>query len=579
VSALVALIWPLLLLAALFAPGALRAWALRLAPWAPLPLLLPLLAGGTVSLPWLLLGTSLTVDDVNRPLLLLTLLGWTLAGWAATVQVRERRRRFWVGWLAALAGMILLLLAGDLASFYLGYAVVSFSAYLLVTHAANAEALRAGRVYMAMAVAGEAAVLVGVLQLAGDLGNVVFVDLLARPDAIAASTARWWLLAGFAVKLGILPLHVWLPLAHPVAPAPASAILSGIIVKAGLLGWLRFVPPLAGDARGVGEALLLLGLLTAFGGVALGLGQGRLKTVLAYSTISQMGLVLTGFSLAFLVPDGRDAVLPLLGLLALHHGLNKASLFVAYGVAPGASRARLALFALPALALAAAPLTTGYVAKQALKGSLDLAALAPPTELLLSLTSTATALLLWKAFGLARRLDRDDVPLHPSWPLLVLAATVVPWWFAASAGLLPTVSVEKLWAAAWPLALAAALALAQHRFAGGRSLAVPEGDLVVWVERGLGRWRAQAPWRAAGLWQAAALWRAAKDRRAARKRPTRTPAGASTGADDGATPGAPAEALLRIEAAQQRLPAVGLTLLVVGGLLWALAFWAQVGGG
>jgi formate hydrogenlyase subunit 3/multisubunit Na+/H+ antiporter MnhD subunit len=552
-SSLVALAWPLLLLVALLVPGRARAWADRLAPWAPLPLLLPLLAGGSVSLPWLLLGTTLTVDAVNRPFLLLTLLGWTLAGWAADAKVREHRRRFWVGWLAALAGMLLLSLAGDLASFYLGYATVSLSAYLLVTHAATAEAKRAGRIYLIMAVAGEAAVLVGILHLAGAFGNVGFAGLLSNPEAIAASPARWWLLAGFAVKLGILPLHVWLPLAHPVAPAPASAILSGIIVKAGLLGWLRFVPPLPGDARGLGEALLLLGLVTAFGGVALGLTQGRLKTVLAYSTISQMGLVLIGFSLAFLVPGGRDAVLPLLGLLALHHGLNKASLFIAYDAAPGATRLRLALFALPALALSAAPLATGYVAKEALKKTLTLAELAPAVEVALALTSTATAVLLWKALGFARRLDRRDVPLHPSWPLLVVAATVAPWGFAASVGLLPAPSPYTLWAASWPLGLAAVIVLAQRRWLRGRALTLPEGDLVVPVERVLTRWLA----------------------------PRRTSVGADVAAERAdAGPAAAArqiDALLRAEATQRRLPTIGVALLLVGTLLWALTYWSRGG--
>ena len=553
-SPLVALVWPLLLLGALFGPAPTRVWAERLAPWAPLPLLLPLLAGGRVDLPWLLLGTSLATDAVNGPLLLLTLLGWTLAGWAAAVQVRERRRRFWVGWLAALAGMILLLLAGDLASFYLGYAVVSLSAYLLVTHAATAQARRAGRIYLVMAVVGEAAVLIGVLQLAGAFGNVAFSGLLANPEAIAASPARWWLLAGFAVKLGILPLHVWLPLAHPVAPAPASAILSGIIVKAGLAGWLRFVPPLAGDGHSIGEALVLLGLVTAFGGVALGLTQTRLKTVLAYSTVSQMGLVLTGFALAFLLPGGRDALLPVLGLLVLHHGLNKASLFVAYGAAPGASRARLALFALPALALAAAPLTTGFLAKEALKGALYGAAvgaaLAPAVAVALSLTSTATALLLWKAFGLARALDDRDVPLHPSWPLLVLAATVAPWWFAVSAGLFAMPTPDKAWAAAWPLLLAAAIVVAHRRWFAGVSLTLPEGDLVVPVERAFAR-------GAAMLRRPEAAGEAATEPRLRFGRQT--------------------DALLRAETAQRRLPNIGLALLLVGTLLWGLTRWA--GGG
>lgn len=539
-TALLTLAWPLALLVALFGPPRARAWADRLAPWAPLPLALPLVLGDAADLPWLLLGTRLAVDDTLRPLLLLTVVGWTLAGWAADAQVRERRRRFWAGWLGSLAGMLLLLLAGDLASFYLGYAVVSLSAYLLVTHAANPEARRAGRVYLVMAVAGEAAVLVGVLQLAGALGNAAFVDLLADPALLAAAPARWWLLAGFAVKLGILPLHVWLPLAHPVAPAPASAVLSGIIVKAGLAGWLRFVPPLVGDPRLVGETLLLLGLATAFGGVLLGLTQRRLKTVLAYSTISQMGLILAGFALAFLVPGGREALLPVLGLWALHHGLNKAALFVAYGAAPGASRLRLALFALPAVALAAAPLTTGFLAKEAWKAAASFASLAPAVGVALSLSSTGTALLLWKAFGLARVLDRRDVPLHPAWPLLVAAGVVVPWAYALALGLVAAPTLDKAWGAAWPLLLAAVAVVAYRAWGRGFAPSVPEGDLVVPIERAL-------------------AWR-----------PARVPRPEAPPADARAPWVGVVAALRTVEALQRRLPMVGLGLLVVGTLLWGL---------
>ena len=540
-SALVALLWPALVAAGLFGPPRVRAWALRLAPWAALPALLPLALDASVALPWLLLGTELAVDAVNRPLLLLTAVGWSLAGWFAAAQVAERRRRFWLGWLGALSGMLLLTLAADIVGFYLGYAVLSLSAYLLVTHAASPEALRAGRVYLVMAVLGEAAVLIGVLQLAGQVGNAPLASLAGEGAALAAADARWWLLAGFAVKLGIVPLHLWLPLAHPVAPAPASAILSGIIVKAGLAGWLRFVPAFADDARWVGVALLALGLFTAFGGVALGLTQRRFKTVLAYSTISQMGLVLTAFALAFLVPGGHEAMLSVLGLLMLHHGLNKASLFVAYGVAPGSSPLRLALFVLPALALAAAPFTSGFVAKDAVKAASSLAGLGDAMTWLLALTSTATALLMWKAFRLARALDTKGVPLHPSWPLLVAAGVVVPWWYASTVGISVAVTLDTLVAALWPLALAVVVAVVAERVWARRApLTLPEGDVVVLIER---------------------AWASGAARARRQPRPLAPPAPTPPGTGAG-------EWLVGVEARLRRLPVVGLGLLLIGSALW-----------
>jgi formate hydrogenlyase subunit 3/multisubunit Na+/H+ antiporter MnhD subunit len=540
-SALAAVLLPVALALSLAGPAAMRAWTYRLAPWAPLVMLWPLFADGRGLLPWPLLGMSFAVDAVARPLLLLTLVAWTLAGWFAGARITEHRRWFWTGWLGALAGMHMLLLAADLGTFYLGYATLSLSAYLLVTHSRKDEAWRAGRVYLVMALLGEAMLLVGILLIAGQLGNASLATLAAAPGVLEGSAARWFLLAGFAVKLGILPLHLWLPLAHPVAPVPASAILSGIIVKAGLIGWLRFVPALADDPAIVGQGLLVLGLLTAFGAVALGLGQARLKTVLAYSTISQMGLVLAGFSAMFLAPAPREAVAAMLGLLALHHGLNKASLFLACGSQPGATKLRMALFALPALALAAAPLTTGFVAKDALKQALAGAALGPLAGLLLSLSSTATALLMWRAFQVARREVKGEAPLHPAWPLMVLSAAALPWGYALAHGLAVVPSAAKLFGALWPLLLAAGLVLAYHKLWRGAGLALPEGDLVVLIERVLRR-------------------------RPAFAHPvTRQPAAAPRPARWNTDP------LLRFEQLLRRMPAIGLAMLGLGSLLWALS--------
>ncbi len=542
-STLIAVLVPLALVILIHAGPASRRVALFLAPWSPLLLLWPWLTGIDLAMDWPLLGLRLGVDATSAPLILLTSIAWTLAGWQANGQVDKNRAWFWSGWLAALSGMGLVLLAGNLGSFYLGYVVLSLSAYLLVTHARSNEAWRAGRIYLGLALAGEAAILVGVLMLAGQLGNPGFDELLASPEVLIDSPARWFLMVGFAVKLGIIPLHIWLPLAHPVAPVPASAILSGIIVKAGLLGWLRMVPALAADPLILGQLFLVLGLVTAFGGVLLGLTQRRIKTVLAYSTISQMGLVLIAFSVLFLAPDQRDAAVAIIGLLALHHGLNKAALFLACGNQPGQTRLRLLLFALPAISLAAAPLTTGYLAKNALKNSLDEATPWTWLDPVLAVTSLATALLLWKAFGLARGL-RSSQPdrIHPAWPTLVAAALVAPWWLAANSNLVAPLSSYVLFAAVWPLAAAAAI-IAVHALLFARLLPkLPGGDLVVILDALLEQ-------RAPRL----RFDRTAPSRRFINFKPARW--------------------LRRLERQQRQLPLAGLTMLVIGGLLWLL-LWA-----
>jgi formate hydrogenlyase subunit 3/multisubunit Na+/H+ antiporter MnhD subunit len=463
-----ALLLPLAALATVRAAASRRV-ALVLAP---LPLLaLGLLPEGALDAPRLLLGMGWAVDAVNRPLLLLAGLGFALAGSVAATRVRNSPAVFAAYWLLVLAGVAQALLAAELPGFYAGYLAMSLAAYGLVVHVATPEAWRAGRVYLVMALLGEGMVLAGVLQLAGTRAAL---DVASLASAAPAPGVAWLLFAGFAVKLGLLPLHVWLPVAHPVAPVPASAVLSGVLVKLGLLGLLRVLPE---GSLAPASLVFFLGLATSAYGALAGLGQARLKTVLAYSTVSQMGLVAAGF--AALQAAGGGATL--LGLLVLHHGLNKIALFLAAGGAVGASRVRAALFALPALALVGLPAFTGALAKGALKS-----ALAPAGweafAWLLSIGSLLTALLMLHAWRLARA-DRGGAqgpaPIHPAWPLAVLAGIAVPWAWAGAAGL-PLSPLAGAWDALWPALLALALFLAAARWRGDRGrLRVPEGDLLL----------------------------------------------------------------------------------------------------
>ncbi|MFC4728718.1 complex I subunit 5 family protein [Coralloluteibacterium thermophilus] len=474
-----ALLAPLLVCALLPALGEARArQVLRIAlPAAGLPALaLGLDPSGTLDLPWLLLGTRLETSDIGRALLLLVGIAWTLAGAYAADRVEARLRGFAAWWLLALAGIQLAALAGDLASFYLGYAAMSLSAYGLVAHPRTPAAVRAARIYLAMTLLGEGALLAGVLALAGS-GIHLLADV---PGAAAPTAAAWLLLAGFGVKVGVAGLHLWLPVAHPAAPVPASAVLSGVIVKAGLLGLLRLVPG-AALPEGAVPVLVGLGLFTAFYAVATGLPQTRLKTVLAYSTVSQMGLLFAAAALALAGPEA-DAALALVTLLVLHHGLNKAALFLAAGHVPLRGALRGVLFWLPALSLAGLPLLSGALAKTGLKAGIEAVEMPAWTLTLLSLSSVGTTLLMWRAWTLARQGGEAPPRVHPALPMLVLAGVVVPWLWAAPLDLAALPAPYEVWAAAWPLGLAALLAWAWTRAC--RPLAdrivgrVPEGDVL-----------------------------------------------------------------------------------------------------
>jgi formate hydrogenlyase subunit 3/multisubunit Na+/H+ antiporter MnhD subunit len=235
---------PMLMAPALFLPGLGRR-LLPLAPWVPtLTLLLLPYQGAVFELPWLLLGARLGMDAYGLPLMLLAITAWTLAGWHARRTLpAERQPAFFLFWLLTWCGNSCVFLTLDAASFYAAYALMTFSAYGLVVHLGRPEDFRAGRVYLTMAVLGEALLIGGLLLLAAEVGNA---PLELAPQLVADALRGPWIaalmLAGFGVKMGLVGLHMWLPLAHPQAPVPASAVLSGVIIKAGLMGWLRFLP-------------------------------------------------------------------------------------------------------------------------------------------------------------------------------------------------------------------------------------------------------------------------------------------------------------------------------------------------
>ncbi len=414
-SALLPWMAPLLLVPLWLVPGPAHRLAAILTPWAALPALGVALFSGppwTVEVPSLLLGARFGLDAPGRIFLLLTAGVWLASGiFARGFLARDRdRRRFFVLFLVAQSGNLALVLAQDVPGFYCAFVALTFAGYGLVVHEATPAARRAARVYLVMAVGAEVLLLLAFF-LAANAANAAsaasasgHAGLEQVREAIAQSPQRHLivalLLAGFGVKAGALPLHVWLPLAYPVAPAPASAVLSGCLIKAGLLGWLRFLPLGSWEAEGWGMALALLGLVAAFYGVAVGLTQSDPRTILAYSSISQMGLINGVVGIGLSQPAAWGTASAAVALFALHHGLAKGALFLGAGLAVGVPRedrgpAR-ALLLLPALALAGAPLTSGSFAKGALEVLVPEAPLPLPRllHLLLPLASVATTVLM-----------------------------------------------------------------------------------------------------------------------------------------------------------------------------------------
>lgn len=396
---------------------------------------------------------------------------WAMAGAYAGFSQRydKNLRRFCVFWLIALSGNLLLILARDALSFYVGFSMMSLSAYGLVVHNGTSSARRAGRLYLQLAIIGEVLLLAGIMMRAHAAGgSLLFTDWINAPlDPVTAAL----LMTGLGLKAGFWPLHVWLPVAHPAAPAPASAVLSGAMIKAGIVGLWFFLPAEAASLpdgtlwhlQNWSDAAMTIGIISAFFGVAAGLTRYDAKQVLAYSSVSQMGYLLFIVALSWQLPDQKEALAVVLVIYAVHHGFAKAALFLAADLFKS-GRANHAfqlsvmflLLALPALALSGMAFTTGAVAKISLKSLLE-----SPEMLVwlpwLQAGAVASLLVLARACYLIGALQEKTDKTIPRpqlmiWASLCVVPILLPWlWPTMRDVFWQTLAPYNLLEASWPL--------------------------------------------------------------------------------------------------------------------------------
>jgi formate hydrogenlyase subunit 3/multisubunit Na+/H+ antiporter MnhD subunit len=453
-----------------------------------------------VSYPWLLLDTRFGVYEADAIFLLFTAVVWLLAsgfafGW---IRGRQGRERFFALFLLTMSGNLGTLVAQDMPSFYALFALMSFAAYGLIAHELTRKARHAANVYIVLVVIGEGALAAALMLAAGAIGADDFMSVRMGLEALPL---RHLIIAlaflGFGIKAGVLILHVWLPLAHPVAPAPASAVLSGTIIVTGLVGWLRFLPVGEWALPGWGGICVGLGLAAAFYGAIIGMDQRDPKVVLAYSSISQMGIMTVGIGMMLLEPALSATLSTATAFFALHHGLAKSALFLGAGLGKtsmDAARRRWLVIglALPSLALAGAPFTSGMVAKSVIVASE--AVLPEPwasaMQFLLPLTSIATALLMARFLVLVNRSPADAERRDAGGPWLTWCASLVlvlllPLWLAPAADFSWT--TPKFIESLWPLGVALAVALVAIRIwrhAGRPNIPeIPAGDVLLPMER------------------------------------------------------------------------------------------------
>ncbi|MBI5188845.1 MAG: hydrogenase 4 subunit B, partial [Nitrospirae bacterium] len=233
-----------------------------------------------------------------------------------------------------IAGMFLVVLSDDAFIFLISWEFMAASSYFLVMFEdERIENRRAAFLYLVIAHIGAIAILLSFGVMAGlatgfeNFGGYTF-DAMRQTEFPLKWATIAFLLAflGFGAKAGVIPLHVWLPEAHPVAPSNVSALMSGVLLKTAIYGIVRVTFDLIGDFPWWwGAVVLIFGLISAVGGVLYALMQHDLKRLLAYHSVENIGIILIGIGLAMTFTSFHIPVLAALALTAgLYHTLNHA---------------------------------------------------------------------------------------------------------------------------------------------------------------------------------------------------------------------------------------------------------------
>jgi hydrogenase-4 component B len=398
-----------------------------------------LIAGGSpdeivlpIGLPWV--GSHFRLDDLSAFFLVVVNLGAAAAslyglGYGRHEQNPQRVLPFFPAFLAA---MNLVLLADDAYTFLASWEFMSLASWALVmAHHQEPDNARAGYVYIVMASLGTMALLLAFALLAGPVGGYTFAAMRANGSTPGiAGLVLALALTGAGSKAGLVPLHVWLPLAHPAAPSHVSALMSGVMTKVAIYGFVRIVFDLLGPpAWWWSVVVLALGAITAVMGVLYALMQHDLKRLLAYHTVENIGIIYIGLglALAFKVFDMPSAAALALTAGLLHvfnHSLFKSLLFFGAGAVLSATGERdmehlgglihrmpqtAFAFLVGCVAISALPPFNGFVSEwltfQAILLSPQLPSwglklLVPAVGTLLALSAALAAACFVKAFGI-----------------------------------------------------------------------------------------------------------------------------------------------------------------------------------
>ncbi|MER8698757.1 MULTISPECIES: hydrogenase 4 subunit B [unclassified Mesorhizobium] len=448
-------------------------------PVTPSTVVLPL------GLPWI--GAHFRLDALSTFFLIVVNFGGSMAslyglGYGRHESAPHRVLPFFP---AFLAGMNLVVVADDAFTFLLSWEFMSLASWALVmAHHRKQDNARAGYIYLVMASFGTLALLLAFGLLAGSDGTYTFDAMRAAdPTPFAAAFVLVLMLLGAGSKAGLVPLHVWLPLAHPAAPSHVSALMSGVMTKVAVYGFIRVIFDLLGEpAWWSGVAVLFLGGLTAVLGILYALMEKDLKRLLAYSTIENIGVIFVslGLALAFkanAMPSAAALALTAALFHVLNHSFFKSLLFFGAGAVLTATGERdmeklgglihrmpftSFAFLVGCVAISALPPFNGFVSEwlafQAILQSPDLPqwglkVMVPAVGGLLALSAALAAACFVKAFGIAflGRPRSAAVELAHEVDRYSLAAMFILAALCLLAGILPGLVIDGLSSVTLPL--------------------------------------------------------------------------------------------------------------------------------
>ncbi len=347
----------------------------------------------------------------------------------------KKRPRFLFFYLLTFGATLGVFLSKDLATTFIFFEIVSFASFVWVLHDETEEALAAAKTYLATAVFGGMILLMGLLFLYKYTGTLALDEIASSvaemPNGVKLAVGLC-LLFGFAAKAGMFPLHIWLPKAHPAAPAPASALLSGVLTKVGVYGIVAVSVTMFYANVEWGKILLIFGVITLLLGAFMALVSVNLKRTLACSSMSQIGFILTGIAAASILGHHNSYAATGVILYMLNHSMMKLILFSLAGVLymnvhkldlngiKGWGRGKplfCAAFLLGGLGLAGIPGTGGYIAKtlihEAILECVEAVPFAKAAEILFLLGGGCTLAYMTKLFVILF-IEKPDGEAHCS---------------------------------------------------------------------------------------------------------------------------------------------------------------------